>query len=281
MGMRMLSDNRPDEYHMRCLKQVKMSDTRNGQFGSENKKEYEDAAGEEMKHESTLDLEKKEHSNTNFQEKKANAIHPELMQCRNLAYCLQQLNYTPGAMQKLTECFKFYQNKLVDKETLQLFLAIVHKFRKNAKDEFKQLVDEFEEQLKNTHRKLVEDHQTSSKHIRLAHQMEKKNHGHKEYQHGGHDKKIRQDDENGNEGNKYQENEKSPDSNVQNKLNERKHHITNKIGKDEEDTKYDENENFNMQIEGQNSIEDSDSSLSLSFSSSPDSPMSQMSSSDE
>jgi hypothetical protein len=81
-----------------------------------------------------------------------------LKQCQDVAYCLSQLSFTStGTLAKLMDCFRFYANKLGDKEVYDNLQSIIAKSRKHVKADHKQQLDDFEVKLKEAREKLVED----------------------------------------------------------------------------------------------------------------------------
>jgi condensin complex subunit 1 len=85
-------------------------------------------------------------------------------QCRDVAYCLSQLSYTNFApLKKLIDCYRFYSNKVGDKEVYNSFVTVLNKGRKFAKAETKQLLDEFEIKLREAHEKALEEDQVDYK----------------------------------------------------------------------------------------------------------------------
>ena len=85
-------------------------------------------------------------------------------QCRDVAYCLSQLSYTNFApLKKLIDCYRFYSNKVGDKEVYNSFVTVLNKGRKFAKAETKQLLDEFEVKLREAHKKALEEDQVDYK----------------------------------------------------------------------------------------------------------------------
>jgi hypothetical protein len=90
--------------------------------------------------------------------------HMMLKQCRDVAYCLSQLSFTNIApLKKLIDCYRFYSNKVGDKEVYASFMAVLNKGRKFAKAETKQMLDEFEIKLREGHEKALEEDQVDYK----------------------------------------------------------------------------------------------------------------------
>lgn len=89
-----------------------------------------------------------------------------LKQCRDVAYCLAQLSFSsPGAIKKLTDCFRFYGPKLGDKDIYESFTSIIGKAKKNVgiKPEQKQQLDDLLAKFSEVHDKAVEDQQAHYK----------------------------------------------------------------------------------------------------------------------
>jgi hypothetical protein len=87
----------------------------------------------------------------------------QLKQCRDISYCLTQLNYSLASTKKLLHCFRCYQGKLGDETVHSQFLAILAKANKLAKPELKLITAELEQKINEMHEKLVEEARVNSK----------------------------------------------------------------------------------------------------------------------
>lgn len=80
-----------------------------------------------------------------------------IKQCRDLSYCLLQLNYSVSSLKKLLSLFSLYSNKLSDDDVYECFTGIVSKSRKFAKSDVKQLIDQLESQLVSARDKCMDE----------------------------------------------------------------------------------------------------------------------------
>jgi len=81
----------------------------------------------------------------------------DIEQKANLMFCIAQLKVTEKSVKTLLENFKLLENALFHVDVYKQLSGMISKFRKNARPEFKPVIDEIESKIKTAHDTGVED----------------------------------------------------------------------------------------------------------------------------
>ncbi|XP_076036312.1 CAP-D2 condensin subunit [Oratosquilla oratoria] len=90
-------------------------------------------------------------------------------QWRDITYSLSLLQFSDRSVNKLSESFACYSDKLYEHDVYDLFLGILASARKTVKQEMKTIIDELEDKIQKAHEKGLEDETTANKAARAKH----------------------------------------------------------------------------------------------------------------
>jgi condensin complex subunit 1 len=124
-------------------------DTKQMQAAAKKSKQ-EEGEGEQKQQQEQEQQKKKESSSSS-------SADDAIVQCRNMAYCLSELNLTQNAFSKFMSLYPLYANKLGDEVVFEYLQLVLAKGKKVAKADAKSNVEEFEQKLQEGHDKQIDD----------------------------------------------------------------------------------------------------------------------------
>jgi len=91
------------------------------------------------------------------------ATTEDVMQWRDISFCLSMLNCNDKCVKKLSDLYPIYSKTLLDEHVFESFRTLITKAKKTAKADVKLAVDELEAKLNSIHLQQVEDQAAADK----------------------------------------------------------------------------------------------------------------------